>query len=87
MEYKGKHQATIYQMMARLEDAATVPEIHGGYPAVALIREWREAKADIDSLEEDGLLDEEEADEAKDFLFQTVVEYLTQIEDEEEEAE
>ncbi len=87
MVYSGSYKTLIFQMRNKLEDAATVPGLHQGYPMVALVREWREVKADLDGLAEDGVLTEAEADQAMDFLFKTVDEYLTDWDEDEDGTE
>jgi len=76
-EYRGSYDGLIYDMLHKLEDTATVPEMHGGYPMAALIREWRETRKDLTFLLDDGYLSQEEYEDAVSFLSGIVDTYLT----------
>jgi len=76
-EYRGSFDGLIYDMLHKLEDTATVPSMHDGYPMAALIREWREVREDLTFLLNDGYLSREEYEDAVSFLSGEVDTYLT----------
>lgn len=84
MTYAGRYQGLIMQMGKLLEDTATRSDIP--YPAVAILRQWRKVKDDLDSLGVDGFLDDEEVDDAKDYLFQIVDKHLSKFDEDKDEA-
>jgi len=82
MDYNGDYSELVYELVSKLEDAATVPELNGGYPSVALLEEWQKARKMLDFMHEVGFLDMDDLNAAKILLGDTVDEYIERAQDE-----
>lgn len=81
MDYNGNYSELVYELANKLEDAATVPALTGGYPAVALLEEWQRARKNLAFMHKMGMLTDLDLNEAESLLAGTAEEYLSQLQD------